>query len=76
MNKPIVTEPKAKRKSRKQRVLERLQAGEKLTVRQITMEMWINSPTKVISDLRAESHQIKDYEVKTADSFYKVYYLG
>lgn len=72
---PQMTE-KSMPKSQRQRVLERFQAGEKLTVRKIFNEMKINSPTKVISDLRAKGYNIKDYEVQTEHSFYKVYYLG
>lgn len=64
------------RKTQKQRVLERLQKGERLSVRKIHTEMWINSPTKVISDLRKDGHEIHDKKVKTAHSHYLVYWMG
>lgn len=88
MNSPIVAQTVQKssieiypnmgisRKTQKQRVLERLQKGERLTVRQIINEMWINSPTKVISDLRKAGHEIHDKKVKTAHSHYLVYWMG
>lgn len=52
MNEQSVTKTVSEIKTQKERVLERLQAGDVLSVRQIHVEMWINSPTKVMSDLR------------------------
>lgn len=77
MNNPIVAEATQKAsKTQKERVLERLQNGECLSVRQIINEMWINSPTKVVSDLCKDGYDIKKRKVKTNHSHYIVYHMG
>lgn len=77
MNNPIVAEATQKAsKTQKQRVLERLQNGERLSVRKIHTEMWINSPTKVISDLRKDGHHINRCRVETLNSHFYIYFMG
>lgn len=64
-------------KTQKQRVLERLQNGERLTVRKIHVDMWINSPTKVLSDLRKDGHEIRKCKVGTmTDNHFYIYFMG
>lgn len=62
-------------KTQHEKVLERLKNGEHLSVRKIQQKLWINSPTKVISDLRAKGYKIDDYYIKTGKTRYKVYYM-
>lgn len=76
MNELIVQKTSKKiKKSKQQILLERLQSGERLTVRKIQQQMWINSPTKAISLLRAEGHKIQDVTIKTKNSRYKEYFI-
>ena len=70
MNKDTI--PKS---SKKDKLLQRFLSGERLTVRTIQQQMWINSPTKMISDLRAEGHRIQDITIKTKNSRYKEYFI-
>lgn len=64
-------------KTQKQRVLERLQNGERLSVRKIHTEMWINSPTKVLSNLRKDGHEIRKCRIETmAGSHFYIYFMG
>lgn len=58
--------------SQKERVLEELGKRD-LSVREILTEMWINSPTKVISDLRKEGNNIIDAAPK--GSRFPIYHL-
>lgn len=78
MNNPIVAEATQKAsKTQKERVLERLQNGERLSVRKIHTEMWINSPTKVLSDLRKDGHEIRKCRIETmAGSHFYIYFMG
>lgn len=77
MNELIVQKTSKKiKKSKQQILLERLQSGERLTVRKIQQQMWINSPTKAISLLRADGHLIEDIIVKTKNSHYKEYFMN
>lgn len=74
----ILSKPKKKvnTKTQKERVLERLQNGEPLSVRKIHVEMWIDSPTKVLSDLCKDGHEIKNKRVDTLNSYFNIYYMG
>lgn len=78
MNSDILPKNKHKvnTKTQKERVLERLQNGEPLSVRKIHVEMWINSPTKVLSDLCKDGHEIKHERVDTLNSYFNIYYMG
>lgn len=42
-----------------------------LTVREIVTSLWINSPTKIISNLRKQGHNIKDIGKK-----FSIYHLS
>lgn len=64
------------KQTKKDKLLQRFLNGERLTVRTIQQQMWINSPTKMISDLRAEGHCISCIWIETENSRYKEYFLG
>lgn len=64
------------KQTKKQKLLQRFLNGERLTVRKIQQQMWINSPTKAISLLRADGHLIEDIIVKTKNSHYKEYFMN
>ena len=63
------------KQSQKDRVLDLLREGRTLTVRGIFNELLINSPTKVLSDLRRDGHDIEDVTVKSQGAEYKAYRL-
>lgn len=64
------------KQTKKDKLLQRFLSGERLTVRTIQQQMWINSPTKMISDLRAEGYDIQFAWLKSKNSRYKEYFLG
>lgn len=46
-----------------------------ISVREAIVDLWINSPTKVISDMRKKGIPIKDKTVQKNGRPHKVYFL-